>query len=58
MLRAQGVLEFDGNNLAVRKLGWSDIHDLYDMRILLEGAAKGAAQRAGAAGKASFSRIC
>ena len=37
MLRAQGVLEFDGNNLAVRKLGWSDIHDLYDMRILLEG---------------------
>ena len=58
MLRAQGVLEFDGNNLAVRKLGWSDIHDLYDMRILLEGAAaKGAAQRAGAAEKQVFAHL-
>ena len=58
MLRAQGVLEFDGNNLAVRKLGWSDIHDLYDMRILLEGAAaKGAAQRAGTAEKQVFAHL-
>ena len=38
-LRADGVIEADGQTMRVRQLAWRDIHDLYDMRTLLEGAA-------------------
>lgn len=51
-LRADGILDSDSQTLRVRKLAWRDIHDLYDMRVLLEGAAAYyAAHHAGAAEK-------
>ena len=51
-LRADGVIEADGQTMRVRKLFWRDIHDLYDMRTLLEGAAaKYAARYSGPAEK-------
>ena len=51
-LRADGILDADSQTLRVRKLAWRDIHDLYDMRVLLEGAAAYyAAHHAGSAEK-------
>lgn len=51
-LRADGVIEADGQTMRVRTLHWRDINDLYDMRSLLEGAAaKYAARHAGKAEK-------
>ena len=51
-LRADGILSQDGQSLRVRKLAWRDIHELYDMRALLEGAAaQYAARHAGPAEK-------
>ena len=51
-LRAVGVIEADGQTMRVRKLFWRDIHDLYEMRTLLEGAAaKNAARHSGPAEK-------
>lgn len=51
-LRADGVIEADGQTMRVRQLAWRDIHDLYDMRTLLEGAAaKYAARHIGPAEK-------
>ena len=49
-LRAEGLLEHDEKGLAIRQLDWRAIHDLYEMRKLLEGAAaKGAALHASTA---------
>ena len=49
-LRADGILSQDSQSLRVRKLAWRDIHELYDMRALLEGAAaQYAARHAGPA---------
>ena len=43
-LRAEGLLEYDEKGLRIRQLDWRAIHDLYEMRKLLEGAAaRGAA---------------
>ena len=43
-LRGEGLLEYDDKGLTIRQLDWRAIHDLYEMRKLLEGAAaKGAA---------------
>lgn len=51
-LRADGILSQDSQSLRVRKLAWRDIHELYDMRALLEGAAaQYAARHAGPAEK-------
>ena len=51
-LRADGILAQDSQSLRVRKLAWRDIHELYDMRALLEGAAaQYAARHAGPAEK-------
>lgn len=46
-LRAEGLLDHDEKGLRIRQLDWRAIHDLYEMRKLLEGAAaKGAALQA------------
>ena len=51
-LRADGIISLDSQSLRVRKLAWRDIHELYDMRALLEGAAaQYAARHAGPAEK-------
>lgn len=47
LLRGEGLLEHDEKGLRIRQLDWRAIHDLYEMRAVLEGAAaKGAALHA------------
>lgn len=51
-LKAENLLHVDADGLRVRKLNWSDIKSLYDMRAHLEGlAARLTATNAGAAEK-------
>ena len=57
-LRAEGILEHDGEGLRVRYMGWRDITDLYEMRGTLEGmAARLAARQASHAEKAIIKQL-
>ena len=57
-LRAEGILEHDGEGLRVRRMGWRDITDLYEMRGTLEGmAARLAARQASHAEKAIITQL-
>ena len=58
-LRAEQILEHDGEGLRVRKLAWRDVSNLYDMRATLEGmAARLAATNASAPEKAIITSLC
>lgn len=57
-LRAEGILEHDGDGVRVRQLAWRDITDLYEMRSTLEGmAARLAARHASQAEKAIITKL-
>lgn len=58
-LKADGILNNDDDGIRVRKLGWSDVTSLYEMRANLEGmAARLAATRASVAEKNVINTIC
>ena len=58
LLRGEGLLEHDEAGLRIRQLDWRAIHDLYEMRTLLEGAAaKGAALHASPAEREVISQL-
>ena len=58
-LRAEGILEHDGEGLHVRKLSWRDVSHLYEMRATLEGmAARLAAKNASKPEKAIITALC
>lgn len=58
-LRAEQLLEHDGDGLRVRQLGWGDVRQLYDMRSTLEGmAARLAATTSSDSEKAVISDLC
>ena len=57
-LRAEGILEHDGDGVRVRQMAWRDIADLYEMRGTLEGmAARLAARQASQSEKAIITQL-
>ena len=58
-LRAEQVLDDDGDGLRVRRLAWRDVSNLYELRGTLEGmAARLAADTANTSEKAIISNLC
>ena len=58
-LRSEQILEYDGEGLRVRKLGWQDVRDLYDLRATLEGmAARQSAEKSSETERSIINALC